>query len=110
MATLHNRVSRKELKEKAASETLLRNTLSFYCYFEIIDPVSLRNHWYSILDSLGVKGRIYIANEGINAPAVNSEESSTPAPEETTAPEPEVTVAPTEEPAPADVTPTPENA
>lgn len=67
MATLHNRVSRKELKEKAASETLLRNTLSFYCYFEIIDPVSLRNHWYSILDSLGVKGRIYIANEGINA-------------------------------------------
>lgn len=51
-----------------------------------------------------------LANEGINAPAVNSEESSTPAPEETTAPEPEVTVAPTEEPAPADVTPTPENA
>lgn len=51
-----------------------------------------------------------LANEGINAPAVNSEESSTPAPEETTIPEPEATVATTEEPAPADVTPTPENA
>lgn len=43
-----------------------------------------------------------LANEGINAPAVTSEEPATPAPE--------APVAPTEEPAQADVTPAPENA
>ena len=67
MAQLHNRVSRKELKEKIASDNTPRNTLSFYCYFDIEDPITFRNNWYTSLDSLNVKGRIYIATEGINA-------------------------------------------
>jgi UPF0176 protein len=67
MSTLHNRVSRKELKEKLATDTTPRNTLSFYCYFEIEDPTIFRNNWYVHLDSINVKGRIYIATEGINA-------------------------------------------
>jgi len=67
MSTLHNRVSRKELKAKLASDNTPRNTLSFYCYFEIEDPTAFRNKWYIYLDSIQVKGRIYIANEGLNA-------------------------------------------
>ncbi len=67
MATLHNRISRKELKAKAAAEQTPRNTLSFYCYFEIKDPLTFRNRWYEFLNSIEVKGRIYVANEGINA-------------------------------------------
>jgi UPF0176 protein len=67
MSTLHNRVSRKELKAKLASDNTPRNTLSFYCYFEIEDPTAFRNKWYVYLDSIQVKGRIYIATEGLNA-------------------------------------------
>ena len=67
MSTLHNRVSRKELKEKFAHDNTPRNTLSFYCYFEIEDPTAFRNKWYIYLDSIQVKGRIYIATEGLNA-------------------------------------------
>jgi len=67
MSALHNRVSRKELKEKFAHDNTPRNTLSFYCYFEIEDPTAFRNKWYIYLDSIQVKGRIYIATEGLNA-------------------------------------------
>ena len=67
MANLHNRVSRKELKERAISDTTPRTTISFYCYFPIDDPASFRDKWYKYLNALGVYGRIYIANEGINA-------------------------------------------
>ncbi len=67
MATLHNRVSRKVLKERAENDPTPRNTVSFYCYFPISDPASMRDHWYVHLNGLGVYGRIYIAEEGINA-------------------------------------------
>jgi UPF0176 protein len=67
MTTLHNRVSRKLLKEKAKADTTPRITLSFYCYFSIPDPQAFRDHWYKNLNELKVFGRIYIANEGINA-------------------------------------------
>ncbi len=67
MATLHNRVSRKELKERAKNDETPRNTLSFYCYFKIDDPDYFRNEWYKSLLKIGVLGRIYIAEEGINA-------------------------------------------
>lgn len=67
MATLHNRVSRKELKEKALQDTTPRTTFSFYCYFPIDNPESFRNKWYKTLNILQVLGRIYIAKEGINA-------------------------------------------
>lgn len=67
MSILHNRVSRKSLKDKATLDTTPRTTLSFYCYFHIEDPVFFRNRWYKELSTLGIFGRIYIAKEGINA-------------------------------------------
>ena len=67
MATLHNRVSQKELKEKLLQEAEPRTTVSFYRYFPIDDPKQFRDHLYKALHALHVFGRIYVAHEGINA-------------------------------------------
>jgi len=67
MAHLHNRVSRKELKEKMLRDTTPRVTVSFYNYIPISEPDVFRNDLYLKLKSFGVLGRIYIATEGINA-------------------------------------------
>lgn len=67
MASLHNRVSSKILKEKALQDYTPRTTLSFYSYCFIEDPIQYRDNWYTALHSMGVMGRIYIAHEGINA-------------------------------------------
>lgn len=67
MAQLHNRISRKELKERIKNDPAPRTTISFYCYFEISDPAAFRNQLYKDFLGLGVLGRIYLAEEGINA-------------------------------------------
>jgi UPF0176 protein len=67
MAALHNRISRRELKERIKHDPTPRTTISFYCYFKIDDPVAFRNSLYKQLKELGVLGRIYLAPEGINA-------------------------------------------
>lgn len=67
MAQLHNRISRKELKEKILKDPTPRTTISFYCYFKIEEPGEFRNMLYRKLDLLNVLGRIYLAHEGINA-------------------------------------------
>lgn len=67
MAVLHNRVSQKELKERLLQETEPRVTISFYRYFTIHDPHQFRDELYRTLDTLKVFGRIYVAQEGINA-------------------------------------------
>jgi UPF0176 protein len=67
MATLHNRVSQKELKQKLLEETIPRQTLSFYRYFEIMDPKAFRDKLWLDLAEMHVFGRIYLAHEGINA-------------------------------------------
>lgn len=67
MAQLHNRISRKELKERILQDNTPRTTISFYCYFKIEDPAAFRNQLYIDLKALGVLGRIYLAEEGINA-------------------------------------------
>ena len=67
MAILHNRVSQKELKERLLQETELRITISFYQYFPIVEPEHFRNELYQHLNELKVFGRIYVAQEGINA-------------------------------------------
>lgn len=64
---LHNRVSRKELKERIQNDPTPRTTISFYCYFRIDEPVQFRNMLYRQLSTLDVYGRIYVAHEGINA-------------------------------------------
>lgn len=67
MALLHNRVSQKELKKKLFEEAEHRTTISFYKYAFIEDPNAFRDAFYKNLDELKVFGRIYIAQEGINA-------------------------------------------
>ena len=67
MAQLHNRISRRELKDRILNDPTPRTTISFYCYFKIDDPAVFRNILYKDLKEIGVLGRIYVANEGINA-------------------------------------------
>lgn len=67
MSVLHNRVSQEELKKKLYEETFLRKTISFYNYFPITDAQIFRDDLYKALDAIDVFGRIYIANEGVNA-------------------------------------------
>jgi UPF0176 protein len=63
---LHNRKNGKELKEILRKSSEERITISFYKYHHILDPVKFRNDLYVLFDQLGVKGRIYVAHEGIN--------------------------------------------
>lgn len=67
MPLLHNRISHKELKEKLYVETEPRTTISFYKYFTIDNPTVFRDELYKKLTAFKVFGRIYVANEGINA-------------------------------------------
>ena len=67
MAALHNRISRRELKELIKNDPTPRTTISFYCYFKIEEPEIFRNTLYKALTEIGVLGRIYLAHEGINA-------------------------------------------
>jgi len=66
--TLHNRIEGKVLKERLLQAPLVdRVTLSFYKYHQIENPTHFRDELYARLNSLEVLGRIYVANEGINA-------------------------------------------
>ncbi|HVY73964.1 MAG TPA: rhodanese-related sulfurtransferase [Puia sp.] len=67
MATLHNRISQKELRQRMLEENEPRTTISFYRYFPIADPQVFRDQLYVHLSRLRVFGRIYLAHEGINA-------------------------------------------
>ncbi|MEY2898407.1 MAG: hypothetical protein RL138_460 [Bacteroidota bacterium] len=67
MKSLHNRVSAEVLKQRLMEETEPRTTISFYRYFPISDPEVFRNQFYLGLNALNVFGRIYVANEGVNA-------------------------------------------
>lgn len=67
MAQLHNRISRRELKERIQNDSTPRTTISFYCYFKIEEPKAFRDELYKQFTALGVLGRIYLAHEGINA-------------------------------------------
>lgn len=64
---LHNRISRRELKEMILKDPTPRTTISFYCYFPVNDPATFRDEWYRAFRPLGVLGRIYVAHEGVNA-------------------------------------------
>ncbi|MEY2925375.1 MAG: hypothetical protein RLZZ337_1925 [Bacteroidota bacterium] len=64
---LHNTINGEELKEKIKNSTEKRTTISFYKYAKIGNPQLFRDHLYYHWMQLGVLGRIYIANEGINA-------------------------------------------
>ena len=64
---LYNKFGREDLKKKIDQESFERKTLSFYKYVIIKDPLALRKNLFIKWDELKIKGRIYIAQEGINA-------------------------------------------
>lgn len=63
---LHNKINKKELKQRLLQETEPRITLSFYKYVQIRNPKFFRDHLYLKWEPIGVFGRIYVAAEGIN--------------------------------------------
>jgi UPF0176 protein len=67
MHSLRNKVSQQELKQQLQAETVDRTTLSFYQYFIIENPQIFRDELYQAFFALKVFGRVYIAEEGINA-------------------------------------------
>ena len=64
--TLHNKVNKIELQEALLNEPFERVTLSFYKYAHIGNTRLFRDHFFILLDSINVFGRIYVANEGVN--------------------------------------------
>jgi len=67
MKKLYNRINGDLLKEEMLKSDQKRITLSFYQYENIQNPHVFRDHLYMLLDNIDVKGRIYVASEGVNA-------------------------------------------
>jgi UPF0176 protein len=55
------------LTRRLQEETFQRITLSFYRYVKVENPLAFRDELYKAFSSFGVLGRIYVAEEGINA-------------------------------------------
>ena len=64
---LYNHLSAKENTLIIDKSQDYRITLSFYKYVFIGNPLIFRNYLYVKLNKLDVLGRIFVANEGINA-------------------------------------------
>lgn len=67
MRGLHNRVDKRILKQQLHKNAADRLTLSFYKYHAISNPSALRDQLYTVWSPLGIFGRVYVAEEGINA-------------------------------------------
>ena len=67
MKKLYNKIDSNLLKQQLLESDEKRITLSFYQYAHILNPPFFRDHFYTILDDVGVLGRIYISSEGVNA-------------------------------------------
>ncbi len=67
MSQLINRVNKDVLKQRLQEETFNRITLSFYRYVKISEPKQTRDELYKMWADLNCFGRIYLAEEGINA-------------------------------------------
>ena len=64
---LYNKKSKDELIEILNAEKFKRITCSFYNYVNIKNPENFRNSLYLFFEQLKILGRVYIAEEGINA-------------------------------------------
>ena len=64
---MYNQKSKDLLVKKLESEDFNRTTCSFYKYVTIVDPITFRDKIYEEFDNLEILGRVYIAEEGINA-------------------------------------------
>ena len=67
MTELYNKKNKAQLEHDLNKESFNRITLSFYKYVKLTNLIYLRNLLYTDWKNLGVLGRIYIAEEGINA-------------------------------------------
>lgn len=67
MASLHNRVNKNVLRKQLMEEPFKRVTLSFYRYVIFDQPELIRDSYYKQWNQWKIFGRIYLANEGINA-------------------------------------------
>lgn len=65
--SLHNRINKEELKKRMLESDEKRLTISFYTYHHIDNPQEFRDFLYQHFSEIGVMGRIYVAEEGINA-------------------------------------------
>ncbi len=63
----HDLRPREEQKAAVKNDGVKRRTLSFYKYVQIADPEALRIELLERWGALGCLGRIYVAQEGINA-------------------------------------------
>jgi UPF0176 protein len=64
---LYNTLSAEERAQLIDEAGEQRLTLSFYAYAKIEDPKEFRNNLFIAWNALNALGRIYVANEGINA-------------------------------------------
>ncbi|WP_010135463.1 oxygen-dependent tRNA uridine(34) hydroxylase TrhO [Ochrovirga pacifica] len=64
---LYNKLSAEERAQLIDQAGKDRLTISFYQYHQIGNPQVFRDHLFLVWDQLEVLGRIYVANEGINA-------------------------------------------
>ena len=64
---LYNKLSAEERARIIDENSQERITLSFYKYFKLGNTSLFRDHLYMSWSNLDILGRIYVANEGINA-------------------------------------------
>ena len=64
---LYNIYGKKQLKEYLKNESFNRITFSFYNYYKIDNLEDVRDKLYEELSQLNILGRIYLAEEGVNA-------------------------------------------
>ena len=64
---LYNTIDKRLLREQMQSEARKRTTVSFYKYHHLADAHAFRDELYRNWNELEVLGRVYIADEGINA-------------------------------------------
>jgi len=64
---LYNAINAEELRQRVAQSAEERTTLSFYKYIRIESAAIYRDKMYAAFDDIGVLGRVYVAEEGVNA-------------------------------------------
>ena len=64
---LYNKINKEELKKQVLESDEQRVTISFYTYHSIENPELFRDHFYQIMETCSVMGRVYVAEEGMNA-------------------------------------------
>lgn len=67
MFKLRNTLSKEDCLKKLEQEDFQRKTVSFYRYVKLDNVRKLRDELYLEWEALGVLGRVYVSQEGINA-------------------------------------------